>query len=73
MDLIITLMRIPIGLIGTVFALVIGIPVETIFTIICFPFAALFMSRDQIKSSWIGKYPNSLRKIRGIWHWVSAD
>jgi hypothetical protein len=41
------------------------------------PFGAIFMSRYELKESWIGGFPNTLRQIgnnvSNIWKWVRDD
>lgn len=80
MDSLITLVRFPVGIV--VIPIVVAFwllicPLEFMLGIICLPFAAIFMSRSEIKSSWLGQWPyNSLRKIpqdsKKIWNWIFA-
>lgn len=80
MDALITLIRIPFGIIGSLVVIVfyfgLFIP-ETILLLIAFPFAAIFMDRCDLRYSWIGSYPNSMRamgkSLENIWGWVSND
>lgn len=80
MDVIITLIRLPFGIISSIAVVLFWLiifPFESILMIIALPFAAIFMDRCDIKYSWIGKYPNSIRKIpevlQDIWSWVRGD
>jgi TPR repeat protein len=51
--------------------------VESAAVIILLPIASIFMSRKNIKDSWINKYPVSLRtigaKIRILWQWSTMN
>ena len=78
MDFLITVIRLPVGLvmipIVAAFWLVIW-PVEFVLGIVCLPIAAIFMSRADIKASWLGEWPYiSLRHIPDdsgkIWEWI---
>lgn len=69
----------PIGLIGLFISIIFWITIfimETIIIFICFPIAAIFSSRSNIESSFIGNYPNSNpienldKNRRNIWTWV---
>ncbi|MBV5272699.1 MAG: hypothetical protein JZU52_03325 [Lamprocystis purpurea] len=80
MDALVTLLRLPFGLIATVVVIVFWLaifPFETIAMIVAFPFAAIFMSRSELGYSWIGKYPNSLKaipeKLEAVWEWVGGE
>ena len=76
----VTVCRIPAGIVATFFVIVFWIilfPLETAALLICFPFASLIMTRGKMKDSWIGEYPNSLRKLGEclgkVWEWVFND
>ena len=84
MDIAITLVRFPVGIIASFLVLLIAIPIslilfvgETAIVIVSFPFAALFMDRNSIRNSWLGEYPHSLRYVfrafPRIWDWVFSD
>ena len=79
-DFFVTITRFPIALIATPFIIVFFVLlllVETVLALISFPFVAMIMSRDAIKESWLGGYPNSLRitsdALRNSWQWVFSD
>jgi len=78
MDFLITLIRFPVGIVVipllTVLYLLLW-PLEFVLGVICLPFAAIFMSRDDIKASWLGSWPYIvLRRIPDdsgkIWDWI---
>jgi hypothetical protein len=50
---------------------------ESIVVLLVFFFAAIFMSKDDIKKSWIGSYPNLARKIKKVilklWDWALIE
>jgi hypothetical protein len=80
MDLIITMIRFPLGIVATIIVLgfwLILFPFELIIAMVVLPFGAIFLSRRELKKSWIGGFPNTLRQIRGnvsnIWKWVRDD
>lgn len=80
MNFVITFFRFPMGIFATIFVIVIYLipfPVELILVILLLPFAAIFMRRDELKNSWIGSFPNTIRcmmsNIRSIWKWVNDD
>jgi len=77
MDELITAIRFPIGLLGIALvtvARVLIFPIEALLAAVCFPFAALLMSRSELKSSWLGTFPNTIREIptsnKNIWDWI---
>lgn len=81
LDLLITLVRIPIGIIAILFqivvVLIIGFILETIAVVLFFPFAVL-TPRRQLKQSWFATYPNSIRKFdwdvfNRIFKWMIND
>ncbi len=80
MGCLITLVRLSMG----IFAICVAIPLlvilfffATLALMICMPFTAIFMDRGDIKDSWMGTYPNTLRAIpdtcSGIGRWVFDD
>lgn len=80
MDFIITIVRFPLGIVATLVVLtfwLILFPIELIILMIALPFGAIFMSRSDLNNSWVGGFPNTLRKIRdnvsNIWRWVGKD
>lgn len=80
MDAIITVIRIPFGLLGSIIVLswwILLFPFETFFVIFCLPFGVIFMTRSSFKNSWICSWPNSLNRIgpnfASIWEWVFND
>ncbi len=69
MELLITIIRFPIGVFGTLIIGAIGIlflPIECVLVIIYFPFAAVLMSRTELKSSWLGTFPNSITEAKYV-------
>mgnify|MGYP001811050910 FL=1 len=80
MDAIITLIRLPIGLIGIIAVIiwwVVLFPIETVFACVFLPLGVIFMKRKEFKESWICSWPNSLKKIFPnidlIWEWIVND
>lgn len=80
MDIIITLVRLPVGLAGMSIVLMWWLflfPFETALAILCLPFGVIFMKRSEFKSSWICSWPNSLSRIwpdiKAIFKWVFDD
>lgn len=81
MDFLVTLIRLPVGI--TVIPLVALFwlacwPLEFVLGVVCLPFAAIFMSRADIKASWLGEWPYmTLRRIsedsQKIWGWIFDD
>ena len=66
MDFIITIVRFPLGIVATIVVLgfwLILFPIELIIVLIALPFGAIFVSRYDLKNSWIGGFPNTLRQI----------
>ncbi|MFP6677003.1 MAG: hypothetical protein VB878_18105 [Pirellulaceae bacterium] len=72
LDAIITFLRVPFGLIGTVF-LVAFLPVETIMWLVCAPLGALFLSRESFKVTWLGRYPSCFEWMGMLWEWVRDE
>lgn len=52
-------------------------PLEFVCAVLYFPFAAIGLSRDELKESWIGSFPNTIWAIRDtsetIWEWIIDD
>lgn len=78
MDLLITLIRFPVGCfasIVTVAFLVAIFPLELAFVLLALPFLAIFDSRENARNLASG-FPNSLRMIpdalTNIWQWVGV-
>ena len=64
MDVVITLVRIPLALVATVLVVAvhaIQFILETAVVAVCLPFAVVFMDRNSLKHSWISKYPHVIR------------
>lgn len=80
MDFFITILRFLIAIIISTVIIIFLLALfllETVLVLVCFPFAAICMKRDEIKNSWIGNYPNSLKNIskslERVWTWVFSD
>ncbi len=80
MNFLVTLIRFPLGIIAVLIVLFFWLflfPFEIFFMIIALPFGAIFMSREELKDSWVGKFPNTLKNlINNIKHisiWVKYD
>ncbi|MFL5731576.1 MAG: hypothetical protein ACJ78Q_00115 [Chloroflexia bacterium] len=61
MGCLVTLIRFPIGVIAILLAILLHVILficETIALFISFPLAAVLMSRENLKKSWMGTYPN---------------
>jgi hypothetical protein len=78
-DFLITIMRLPVAVIDTgivIISCLVVLPLETMAVLVSFPFAALFMRRDTIKS-WLRNYPRSLlvlkNMIKNIWDWATGS
>jgi hypothetical protein len=79
-DFLITIIRLPVAGIATPIVVVVCLvvlPFETVALLVSFPFAAVMMTRDEIRSSWLGSYPNSLmelgKALKIIWNWAISD
>lgn len=78
MDFLITLIRFPVGIVTIPLLILFWLlmwPVEFALGIVCLPVAAIFMTRADIKSSWLGEWPYiSLRRIPAdsgkVWDWI---
>jgi hypothetical protein len=69
----ITIVRIPMGIVGTLFLLCIGWPAEFVLGVIAFPLKALTLTRPQLKMEY-GVWPfNVFVMIVIVWHWVFLD
>ncbi len=80
MNFIVSVIRFPFGLIASI--AVIGLwlvifPFEALVVLVSFPFASLFMDRYDIKNSWLGTFPNTIKSmsknLSDIWYWVGND
>ena len=68
MNVVITLVRIPLALIAAVLVIAvhaIQFIFETAAVAISLPFAVVFMDRNSLKQSWISKYPHVIRSGYG--------
>ena len=77
LDLLILVIRVPIGIIISlilIFMTIILFVLETIGLILLFPIAALTMARDKLRKSWFTRYPTSVRgtidNLAKIWDWT---
>ena len=77
MDELITAIRFPIGLLGIVIVTIVRVlafPIEALLAALLFPIAALTWSRSELRTSWLGTFPNTIRDIptnnKDIWDWI---
>lgn len=80
MNAIITLIRFPIGIVGILIVscfYFLLFPFELIVALLALPFSALLMKREDYRVSWLGSFPNTLKKllrvISGILNWIGRD
>jgi hypothetical protein len=80
LDTLIKIIRWPIGLIGSIIVIcfwVIILPIEFIIVMVVFPFAALLLTRTELRNSLLGSFPNTIRQLNrnfsDIWEWVEND
>ncbi|MGF1534788.1 MAG: hypothetical protein ACFCUI_13880 [Bernardetiaceae bacterium] len=80
MNVIITLIRLPFGIFGVLVCLIFWLslfPFEFLLMILLLPFGAVFMSRQELRRSWVGRFPNTLRmlsdSLTSVWHWTTRD
>ncbi|MCD4696615.1 MAG: hypothetical protein K8S16_10285 [Bacteroidales bacterium] len=80
MEFLITIIRLPIGIIASLIVIVFWIalfPLEFAIAFICLPFGAIIMSRDALKNTWLGSFPNTIIHLRKglarIWEWIFND
>ncbi len=80
MDFIITIVRFPFGIFAMAFVVgfwLLLFPIEFIIVAILLPLGAVFMQRYELKNSWIGRFPNTLRNLKrslsSIWDWVQYN
>ena len=82
LDFLITIVRLPIGIVAGVTALIfwfVCFILETVIAIIALPFLAIFGKRTEVKDSWLSTYPNSspISRTLGAWtkiaKWVLSD
>ena len=82
MNILVTLIRIPIGLVAGIVTMIfwlICFILETILAIIALPILAIITNRREIESSWLSTYPNSapIRRTLSAWsniaEWIGGD
>lgn len=73
MDALITLFRLPIGLVASVFLLLLLLPLEFCMWLICAPLGAIILSRYSFKMTWLATFPNTLTILGLVWEWVRDE
>jgi len=50
--------------------LVVAFLFEIVLAVLWLPIAVVVCTRQEIQESWIGTFPNSLHKIKDVYHWI---